>query len=65
MPESESPSPLAGLSEQEGEIMRRLLRMRPEQQKETGRPQTAKGEAQRRRREKERIQNQSIVNGNR
>jgi len=54
MPESGPPSPLDGLSETEGEVMRRLMRMRPEQQKGAPKPKTIKGEAQRRRREKER-----------
>ena len=48
--------PLAGLSEQEREIMSRLLRLPPERQKAAPKPTTAKGEAQRRRRAQERQQ---------
>jgi negative regulator of replication initiation len=54
MPESDPPSPLDRLSESESEIMRRLLKMRPEQQKEASAPLTPKGKAQRERRAKER-----------
>jgi hypothetical protein len=42
------------ISEMDREIMRRLLRMRREQQKFAPKPTTPKGEAQRRRREQER-----------
>lgn len=45
---------LAGISDREREIMRHLLRMAPERQKAAAKPATVKGEAQRRRREKER-----------
>jgi hypothetical protein len=48
--------PLTGVSEQEQEIMSRLLRMPPEYQKVAPKPATAKGEAQRRRRAQERQQ---------
>ena len=50
----DAPNPLAGVSEQEREIMSRLLRMPPEPQKAAHKPASAKGEAQRRRRAKER-----------
>lgn len=43
-----------GISTHEAEIMTRLLRMQPEPQKAASKPATAKGAAQRRRREKER-----------
>jgi hypothetical protein len=46
--------PLIGLSERDLEIMARLLRTPPEQQKAVPKPTTAQAEAQRRRREKER-----------
>jgi hypothetical protein len=49
-------NPLSGIAEREREIMARLLRMSPEQQKSTPKPATTKGDAQRRRREKERRQ---------
>jgi len=45
---------LAGLSDDEIQIMGRLLRMRPEQQKTSPKPTGARAEGQRRRREKER-----------
>jgi hypothetical protein len=48
--------PLAGVSEQEREVMSRLLRMPPERQKAAPKPTSAKGEAQRRRRAQERQQ---------
>ena len=47
-------SPLVGLSKDEQEIMARLLRMPPEQQKAAPKPATHRGEAQRRRRARER-----------
>ena len=47
-------NPLYGLSERDREIMARLLRMKPEQQNAALKPATPKGQAQRRRREKER-----------
>jgi hypothetical protein len=53
MPESPA---FNGLSKGEREIMSRLLRMQPEEQKKSPKPGTAKGEAQRRRRENERRQ---------
>jgi hypothetical protein len=46
-------NPLTGTSKREREIMLNLLRMSPAQQKDAAAPQTAKGEAQRRRRERE------------
>jgi hypothetical protein len=54
MTESERSDPLSGLSEDARQTMAQLLRMKPEQQKETARPLTAKGKAQRERRERER-----------
>ncbi len=45
---------LAGLSDNETQIMGRLLRMPPEPQKAALKPTGARAEAQRRRREKER-----------
>lgn len=54
MPESERQNPLMGLSEDERRTMAQLLRMKPEQQKESARPLTSKGKAQRKRRERER-----------
>jgi hypothetical protein len=47
-------SALDGLSTHERDIMSRLLRMAPEPQKDSPKSATAKGEAQRRRRENER-----------
>jgi hypothetical protein len=47
---------LAGISDRDQGIMARLLRMPPEQQKAAPKPTTAQGDAQRRRREKERHQ---------
>jgi hypothetical protein len=58
----ENNDPLVGISEQEREIMSRLLRMPPEQQKAAPKPATAKGEAQRRRRAQER-QQPTVANG--
>jgi hypothetical protein len=52
----ENHDPLAGVSDSEREIMRRLLNMPPEPQKAAPKPATAKGEAQRRRRVQERQQ---------
>jgi hypothetical protein len=52
----ENRDPLAGVSEEEREIMSRLLRTPPEPQKAASKPATAKGEAQRRRRAQERQQ---------
>jgi hypothetical protein len=46
--------PLTNLPQRDMEIMARLLRMSPEPQKDAPKPATVKGEAQRRRREKER-----------
>jgi hypothetical protein len=46
--------PLAGISKREREIMVRLLRMSPEQQKDAPKPATSKGIAQRQRRRNER-----------
>jgi len=46
--------PVAGIPAREREIMTRLLRMPPEQQKDAPKPTTAKGASQRRRRENER-----------
>jgi len=43
-----------GLTGIEKQVMRRLLRMKPEQQKAAPKPTGARAEAQRRRREKER-----------
>jgi hypothetical protein len=51
---------LTGLSERDLEIMGRLIRTPPEQQKASPKLATVKGEAQRRRREKERKQLISI-----
>jgi hypothetical protein len=48
--------PLANLPQRDLEIMARLLRMSPEPQRDAPRPTTPQGEAQRRRREKERRQ---------
>lgn len=45
----------AGLTAVGNEIMGRLLRMRPEQQKATSKPDNAPAEAQRRRRQRERL----------
>ncbi len=46
--------PLTNLPQLDIEIMARLLRMSPEAQKDAPKPETSKGVAQRRRREKER-----------
>jgi hypothetical protein len=46
---------LAGVSQRERDTMLALLKMRPEQHKSAPRVDTAKGRAQRRRREKERV----------
>ena len=46
--------PLTNLPQRDLEIMARLLRMSPEPQKDAPKASTAQGEAQRRRREKER-----------
>jgi hypothetical protein len=51
---AENRDPRAGISGREQEIMSRLLRMRPEQQKAAPKPTNARAEAQRRRRENER-----------
>jgi hypothetical protein len=53
MSRSPNAAPLSGISTEEQEIMDRLLRMKPEQQKEASRPMTAQADAQRRRRERE------------
>ena len=44
--EPEKVDPLAGVSEQERQIMSRLLRMPPERQKAATKPTSIKGEAQ-------------------
>jgi hypothetical protein len=49
-------NPLTGISSEEQEIMRRLLRMKPEHQKAKAKPASAKGDAQRLRRERERLE---------
>jgi hypothetical protein len=54
MKRENSNDPLTGVSEQEREIMSRLLNMPPERQKAAPKPASAKGEAQRRRRAQER-----------
>ena len=54
MSEQSTRDPLAGVLDDERRIMERLLRMRPEAQKDAPRPSSAQAEAQRRRREKER-----------
>jgi len=54
--------PLAGVSEQEREIMSRLLRMPPERQKAAPKPTSPKGEAQRRRRAQERRESEGEGN---
>jgi hypothetical protein len=46
-------SALVGLTKHEQDTMSRLLRMPPEPQKDSPKPATRKGEAQRRRRERE------------
>jgi len=46
-------NPLTGISERERETMLNLLRMPREEQKAATSPRTPKGEAQRRRRERE------------
>jgi hypothetical protein len=47
--------PLDGISEEEQHIMGRLLHMKPQQQKAAAKPDTPKGDAQRLRRERERL----------
>jgi len=59
----ESNNPLSGVSKREQDIMARLLRMPPEQQKAAARPATAQADAQRRRRERERQQPTSASGG--
>jgi hypothetical protein len=51
---SESKKPLGDISPQERRTMLALLRMRPEQHKTAVKVESPKGDAQRRRREKER-----------
>jgi hypothetical protein len=58
----ENRNPLAGITAEEQEIMARLLRMKPEQQK-TAKPDTVKGDAQRLRRERERQQPNAASGG--
>lgn len=53
-PMNDADDPLRGLTAAERRIMDRLLRTSPKQQKNSPKPMTAKGDAQRRRREKER-----------
>jgi hypothetical protein len=48
------PGAIVGISELEKDIMGRLLRMKPEQQKAKAKPDSVKGDAQRLRRERER-----------
>jgi len=55
--------PLDGLPERDREIMARLLCMPPEQQKASPKPATVKGDAQRRRRERERHQSDGANGG--
>jgi hypothetical protein len=62
MSNSATTGPLAGISTDEQEIMGRLLRMKPAQQK-TAKPNTPKGDAQRLRREKERQQPNTASGG--
>jgi hypothetical protein len=50
---SDSEQPLSGISQAERRAMLGLLKLKPEKQKAATPPVTAKGEAQRRRREKE------------
>jgi hypothetical protein len=54
MSKYETRGPLTSISSEEQEIMARLLRMKPEQQKDAPKPATAQADAQRRRRERER-----------
>jgi hypothetical protein len=63
MSDTDRRDPLAGVSEREREIMARLLSMPPERQKAAAKPATPKGEAQRRRREKERRQPTVAIGG--
>jgi hypothetical protein len=56
-------SALDGLSTREQEIMSRLLRMPPSQQKDAPKPKTPKGESQRRRRENEATKRQGAGQG--
>jgi hypothetical protein len=56
-----SKNALDGISDDEREIMSRLLRMPPERQKAAPKPATAKGDAQRRRRAQER-QHPTVTN---
>jgi len=53
---AKSRDPLDGISDREREIMSRMLRMPPEEQKASPKPTSSKGEAQRRRRAQERQQ---------
>jgi hypothetical protein len=63
MSDTDRLDPLASISEREREIMARLLRMPPERQKATAKPTTPQGDAQRRRREKERQQPTVAIGG--
>jgi hypothetical protein len=56
-------NPLADLSARDREIMNRLLRMPPEEHKASPKPATAKGDAQRRRRQKERLCASTVAQG--
>jgi hypothetical protein len=63
MSDTDRHDPLAGVSERERAIVAALLRMPPERQKAAAKPATVKGEAQRRRREKERHQPTVAIGG--
>ena len=60
----DKPDPLEGISQREQATMLALLKMRPEQHKDIPKPATKRGEAQRRRRERERgASNRPAISG--